>query len=488
MAAILTRLSELKNSGRVFLLFLCAGVCFLGQGGVSYADNLPPYPATSRDSGTYQSRVFGNTFGLSERYSPSGIPYDLSVSDPFVRDSYIRRSRGLPYAYNELDHRISPTLPYRPQNSLSRNDRWSGASSDRRDFYLQPESYITGSIYDSSASALYSSQRKPFSLNDSELASRLAKQSDRASKDVLRYDNTEFENPLEDRMNLLDSTDRKLHVKTLQENSDKDVPLNIKDVLSDRSDQIQAEKMQKVLTPEGFRVWLEVQVEEKKRLEKELNVSKSAETEDRTDDPEETDADSEDSKEEDESESVAEITKKITYEQALAADRKYEEFEILADANFDKYTMLGQTFLKEGLYYEARNAFEMASIWSDKKSAAIAGKGFAHFAVGEYMSSATHLMWAIECSDKFLENKIDIAGVIGSDELFDKRIEELKTLYQTTGFYRSAFLLAYISYQDGEFENAAEYIDIAKETLGQTDAFKALKKAIDNGLEIDSRE
>lgn len=493
MAAILTRLSELRIFGRFFLLFLCAGVCLSGYAGLSYAKNLPPIPPAGYNP-YYQNQVQTNIYGSDSRYWRPGEPYDPArVTDSYLRDLYSGRSRGLPYAYSESDRRNSSGRSYGSQNSLMRSDRWTTSSNSKSGFYLKPETNITGNIPDRSVSSLYSSQRKPFSLNSSELESRLARQADRASKDVLRHDNTEFKNPLEERMNLSDSQALKQHVPALQETSDKDVAVNIKDFLSERSDQIQAEKMQKVLTPEGFKVWLEVQAEENKRKEKELGDSKIAEMEEEfinseEIDPEESDADSKDPKEQNKSEDLAEITKKITYEQALAADQQYEDFITQVDAKFNKYLKLGQKRLKEGQYYDARDAFEMAGIWSEKNPAALAGKGFAHFAAGEYMSSTANLMWAIEPSDKFLEIKIDIAEIIGSAELFDKRVEELKTVYQTTGFHKSSFLLAYISYQNGEFEKAREYINTAKETLGQTDAFKSLKKAIDNGLKIDSRE
>jgi len=490
----LAKLSELNFLA--ISLFFVAAVCFVAPNGNLRGDDLPAYASPPRYDTYYNSRSYSDNYSQRRGYSSSGVPNSSYYGN---YRAYDRNLRDLQGGYNRYDRRYSSTLPSNSNSSLLRNDTWKGPSSNLNGYYSKPESNITGTIPNRSTSSLFSSQRRPFSLKNSELESRLAKQANRASKDILRYDTTESENSLEEGMNLLESQRRKVHVDSLEELKVKDSKVKVDDSITEKADLIEAERMQKVLTPEGFDAWLKLRMDEKDRKEKQDSIDEKKLQPDKRGDektnPKEKDADGGDATESEsknslkwQSESFENYDRNITYEQALQADEKYAEFEKVAQANHDKYVNIGDKLLKEGHYYDARDAYSMAAAWDSDSPAALAGRGYAHFAAGEYMSSATHLMWAIESGGTFLKMKINIADVIGNAELFDKRFSELDGVYQGTGFYKSAFLLAYISYQNGQHEKAAEYIKAADEAVSGNKAIVSLKKIIDNGLETDSRE
>ncbi len=124
------------------------------------------------------------------------------------------------------------------------------------------------------------------------------------------------------------------------------------------------------------------------------------------------------------------------------------------------------------------------------------GKAYAHFAVGEYMNSSACLMRAFESSDKHSEKKVDVAALIGNKKLYQKRLAKLEVLYKEGGFYdageyydesgyyKAAFLLAYLSCENGDLNKAKEYIDSAGAQMRQSNAWKSLRDLIKERLAI----
>lgn len=157
---------------------------------------------------------------------------------------------------------------------------------------------------------------------------------------------------------------------------------------------------------------------------------------------------------------------------------KARNFENHANGKFNVYVKIADKFLRDGEYYNAKDAYEIAGVWKSDSARAYAGKAYAHLAAGEYMSSATYLMRAMESSDEYAKTKVDVAGMIGNKELYDKRVGEVKVMYEAGGFYKAAFLLGYLSYQEGDFELAKECIDSAGSKLSGTRGWKSLKAAI----------
>ncbi|MBW8015443.1 MAG: tetratricopeptide repeat protein [Planctomycetes bacterium] len=161
---------------------------------------------------------------------------------------------------------------------------------------------------------------------------------------------------------------------------------------------------------------------------------------------------------------------------------KIKNFESVVNEKFMVNIKAADNYLAQGQYHNAIDAYEMACAWKNNDPVAHAGKAYAHLAAGEYLNSLTHLIQALEYSGEFAGKRADIAGLIGNKKLYEKRLSDLKGKYESGRFYKTAFLLAYLSWQDGDFVKAKECIDSAAPKMGKTKAWKSLNKAIEEGL------
>lgn len=159
---------------------------------------------------------------------------------------------------------------------------------------------------------------------------------------------------------------------------------------------------------------------------------------------------------------------------------------------FDQYVAAGETYLKQGRYYRAVDAFALASIYKSDAPGAHAGRSLALFAAGEYMSSALFLSRALEIYPEYAAAKIDLAATLGNKDKLARRIadaEECLELCREPGSGLSgeaelAFLLGYVYYQVDRLGEAKKAIDAAAEKfeIGTSwlAAVHAVKKAVDD--------
>jgi tetratricopeptide (TPR) repeat protein len=155
---------------------------------------------------------------------------------------------------------------------------------------------------------------------------------------------------------------------------------------------------------------------------------------------------------------------------------------------FDHYVTAGETYLKQGRYYRAVDAFALASIYKSDAPHAHAGRSLALFAAGEYMSSALFLSRALEIRPEYAKSKVYFAAMLRDKDKLAKRIADVEECLELcrepgsglSGEGELAFLLGYVYYQMDRLGEAKKAIDAAYEKLPGSKAVCAIKKAVDD--------
>jgi tetratricopeptide (TPR) repeat protein len=183
-------------------------------------------------------------------------------------------------------------------------------------------------------------------------------------------------------------------------------------------------------------------------------------------------------------------------ERAESIMRPYGGFQSYVAAKFKEYMRGGDVYLQEGKYYRAADSYTLASVYKSGSAVAEAGKSHALLAAGEYMSSSLFLMRAF---DKFAESEAGVGdgaqegsgssvlllfsssfSLIDRDTL-EKRVSDIEAWHEQTGSSELQFLLGYVYYQMGRYERAGGAIEAAYGDMGDVEAVRALKKAIESG-------
>ncbi|HOK65429.1 MAG TPA: tetratricopeptide repeat protein [Anaerohalosphaeraceae bacterium] len=166
-----------------------------------------------------------------------------------------------------------------------------------------------------------------------------------------------------------------------------------------------------------------------------------------------------------------------------AVRQDYPDFEHLAAARAEDYLFLGEEFLKNGQYYKAADAFELASVWDRKNPLLVLARSHALFAAGEYMSSAFYLSQAIEMEPKVLESRFDWASLLNSRDAFENRLTELSTWQQRSNSPELALLMGYVLFQDGKLTRARISAEYAEDMMPDSQAAKILVQAVQAALQ-----
>ena len=179
----------------------------------------------------------------------------------------------------------------------------------------------------------------------------------------------------------------------------------------------------------------------------------------------------------------------------------HESFADFSKDKFNQYILAAESYLGQGRYYRAADAYTLALVYRPEDPLAYAGKGHALFAAGEYMSSALFLSRALEIFPGFLSCKtgqsgvppeyarfkIDIEQMVGDRDKLESRIVDVEQLLSRKGRLPAEasesgeleFLLGYVYYQMGRLERAKTAIEAAYEKMPEAPAVIALKQTID---------
>ena len=126
--------------------------------------------------------------------------------------------------------------------------------------------------------------------------------------------------------------------------------------------------------------------------------------------------------------------------------------------------------------------FRSASIYQSDNPLALAGRGHALFAAGEYVSSALFLSRALAVSPEYLLVKVDLMGMLGDENKLAGRIADIEQWLARSGSSQLQFLLGYVYYRTSQLHLAKQAIDAAYEKTPESPAVQAMKIVIDNNM------
>ena len=158
----------------------------------------------------------------------------------------------------------------------------------------------------------------------------------------------------------------------------------------------------------------------------------------------------------------------------------YSSLKSLSEAKFNQHMSEAQEHLKAGRYYRAASSFSLALIYQADNPRALAGRGHALLAVGEYVSSSLFLSRALEVSPEYLQTKVDLVTVLGGENKLTDRISDIEQWLAQSDSSQLEFLLGYVYYRTGQLFRAKQAIDTAYKKTPDSPAVQVMKIAIDN--------
>lgn len=180
---------------------------------------------------------------------------------------------------------------------------------------------------------------------------------------------------------------------------------------------------------------------------------------------------------------LEELNKRSQADISAEADRimgLHTSIESLSESKFNHYMRDAEEQLMAGGYYHAASSYSLALIYQADNPLALAGRGHALLAAGEYVSSALFLSRALEVSPEYLRMKIDLVAMLGGENKLQVRIADIEQWLARSGSSQLQFLLGYIYYRTGQLLKAKQVIDAAYEKTPESPAVQVVKIAIDN--------
>jgi hypothetical protein len=160
----------------------------------------------------------------------------------------------------------------------------------------------------------------------------------------------------------------------------------------------------------------------------------------------------------------------------------YKSFAAYSTDRFNRHMRAAESYLKQGRYYRAADAYTLATVYKPDDPLAYAGKSISLFASGEYMSSALFLARAVEIFPDYPKVKVDLVVMIGDKDTVENRIIEAREWSRKSDSGEMDFLLSYIFYQMDRMEFARQAIESAAAKMPDSKPVMAMKKAIDERL------
>lgn len=161
-----------------------------------------------------------------------------------------------------------------------------------------------------------------------------------------------------------------------------------------------------------------------------------------------------------------------------ALPSEYKSFAAYSVDKFNQHVRAAESYMKQGRYYRAAAAYTLASVYKPGDPLGYAGKSYALFAAGEYMSSALFLSRALEMFPEYAKVKVDIVAMVGDRDRVETRIADIRDWEGRSNAGELDFLLGYMYFELGRLEFAKNSVDSALKKMPDSAAVKALKQAI----------
>ena len=162
--------------------------------------------------------------------------------------------------------------------------------------------------------------------------------------------------------------------------------------------------------------------------------------------------------------------------------RPHRNLDSFSQAKFIQHMRAAEQYIKAGRYYQAADCFALANIYDSDNPLALAGKGHALFAAGEYISSALFISRALAIAPEYAQTNIDLRAISGGENELASRIADAEQWLARSGSNELRFLLSYVYYRTGRLNQAKQAIDIIYKKTPQSPAVRALKTAIEDQL------
>jgi len=157
----------------------------------------------------------------------------------------------------------------------------------------------------------------------------------------------------------------------------------------------------------------------------------------------------------------------------------HTDYETFSQAKYTQLYRAAEGHLNIGRFHQAADAYTLAAIYNPDDPLCYAGRGHALFAAGEYISSALFLIRAIEIDPEYVNTQIDLVELLGDAQDLNKKIAELNKWLQKSNAPGLGFLLGYVYYREGRFNEAKKVMDVVSREMPQSRAAVALKMAVD---------
>jgi len=159
---------------------------------------------------------------------------------------------------------------------------------------------------------------------------------------------------------------------------------------------------------------------------------------------------------------------------------RHKSLDSLSESKFNQHMRDAEEHLEAGSYYRAASSFSLASVYQPDNPLALAGRGHALFAAGEYVSSALFLSRALAVNPEYLQMKVDLVATLGDGNKLAGRIADIEQWLARSGSSKLQFLLGYVYYRTGQLLRAKQAIDAAYEKTPESPAVQVMKITIDN--------
>jgi tetratricopeptide (TPR) repeat protein len=174
-------------------------------------------------------------------------------------------------------------------------------------------------------------------------------------------------------------------------------------------------------------------------------------------------------------------------ELSAEADRimgSHKTLDSFSKAKFNQHYLVAQQHLRMGEYYRASQSFTLASMYKPEDPYSLAGKGYALFAAGEYISSALFISRALEIAPVYMRVDVDFVDMLGGDSgMVQSRIAEVEEWLAKSGSAQLGFLLGYVCYRIGDLDRAKLAIESAYAKTPESVPILAVRAAVDEQLE-----
>ena len=158
---------------------------------------------------------------------------------------------------------------------------------------------------------------------------------------------------------------------------------------------------------------------------------------------------------------------------------RHKSLDSLSESKFNQHMRDAEEHLKSGSYYRAASSFSLASVYQADNPLALAGRGHALFAAGEYVSSALFISRALAISPEYLQMRVDLVAMLGDGNKLAGRIADIEQWLARSGSSQLQFLLGYVYFRTGQLLQAKQAIDAAYEKTPKSTAVQIMKITID---------